>query len=81
MYGEDDMCPDCRLGDLQSTLDEVDYRLNPDTEAELKGGDCRRNLSKTRLLSPNPLPIFFPRRPPVTPSFEQNHMWHPGFSS
>ena len=33
MYGEDDMCPDCRLGDLQSTLDEVDYRLNPDTEA------------------------------------------------
>ncbi len=33
VYGEDDMCPDCRLGDLQSTLDEVDYRLNPDTEA------------------------------------------------
>ena len=33
MYGEDDMCPNCRQGDLQSTLDEVDYRLNPDTEA------------------------------------------------
>ena len=27
------MCPDCRLGDFQSTLDKVDYRLNPDTEA------------------------------------------------
>ena len=33
-FGEEDMCPDCRLGDFQSILDKIDYRLNPDTEAQ-----------------------------------------------
>lgn len=32
-YGEVEQCPPCLVGGLQATLEELDYQLNPDTEA------------------------------------------------
>ena len=33
VYGDQEMCPECKSSAFEKTLDDIDYRMNPDTRA------------------------------------------------